>query len=116
MGVPNQLWRPYRIFIFGCALLSLAPMAPSLAAELGPDVTVRYHDLDLNTAAGAEELLERIKAAAASVCKPLYTGQLSSRLRRDACQRQLTAQAVEKVNRPQVVAAYESLLRKSRAS
>jgi len=117
MGIPNRQLRPYRIFIFACALLSLAPLAPSLAQDkLGPDVTVRFNDLDLNTADGANELLRRIRTAAGSVCDPIYKGPLSTRLARDKCIRELTAQSVAKVKSPQLVVAYESSRRKTRAS
>ncbi|MEJ0100319.1 MAG: UrcA family protein [Pseudomonadota bacterium] len=117
MGIPNHPARRYSIFMFGCALLAMAAATPAFATdELGPDVTVRYHDLDINTPEGAGELLRRIRTAAASVCDPIYKGPLSTKLARDRCIRELTAKAVSQVNRPQLVAAYESSRRKTRAS
>lgn len=105
----------YRFFIFVIALVVAFQVAPSFAgSSVGPDVAVRYGDLDLNTAEGATVMLKRIRDAAQRVCAPLYHGTLGSMVKRDSCQNQLIAEAVAKVNRPALAAAYESSRRKSR--
>lgn len=105
----------YRFFIFGLALLAAAQAPAFAGGVVGPDVAVRYHDLDLNTVEGATVMLQRIKAAAARVCAPLYHGTLASMVKRDACQNQLVGETVAKVNRPALAALNESTHRKSRS-
>jgi UrcA family protein len=45
-----------------------------------PSVTVRYHDLNLNSPEGIANLYERIHAAAAVVCKSVEGPQLVNRV------------------------------------
>lgn len=105
----------YRFFIFGVALAMAVPAAPSFAGSpVGPDVTVRYSDLDLNTIEGATIMLKRIRDAAEQVCAPLYHGTVGSMVKRDSCRNQLIAETVAKLNRPALAAAYESSRKKSR--
>jgi UrcA family protein len=106
----------YGFFIFGVLLLA-GHVAPSVAgSSVGPDVTVGYSDLDLNTIEGATAVLQRIRNAAQRVCAPLYHGTLGSMVKREACEKQLIAEAVAKVNRPAVLQIYESFRTKSRTS
>jgi UrcA family protein len=44
-----------------------------------PSVTVRYHDLNLNSPEGIASLYGRIHAAAVDVCKPVEDSQIISR-------------------------------------
>lgn len=117
MRIRNPRFRPYGIFMLACGVLALATTNTSFAlgGPMGPDVTVRYQDLDLNTVAGANKLLKRIRLAAASVCEPVYTGTASSKMKRDQCIVQLTAESVAKVNQPMLLAVHESSLKKSKA-
>ncbi len=109
MNIRGNRNTSYRIFIFSCAMLALGQAAPALAGGVyGADVSVQYSDLDVDTVAGATTLLKRIHGAAQSVCAPIDHGSLSSRARRDACQGKLTAAAVARVNRPVLLAVYES--------
>jgi UrcA family protein len=99
----------YRNVIFSCAAMALGLAAPAFAGGFhGPDVAVRYSDLDVDTVEGATTLLKRINAAAKSVCAPLDHGSLASKAQRDACQGKLTAAAVARVDRPVLLAVYES--------
>jgi UrcA family protein len=107
----------YGFFIFGVVLLLAGQADPSVAgSHVGPDVAVGYSDLDLNTIAGATVMLQRIKAAAQRVCAPLYHGTLGSMVKRNQCRNQLIADTVARLNRPAVMAVYESSLKKSRRS
>jgi UrcA family protein len=117
MDIQTAHRRRYGIFILGCAMLALFVANPgfALGGTMGPDVTVRFHDLDLDTASGANKLLKRIRRAAASVCEPLYKGTPASKFKRDQCVLQLTAETVAKVNRPTLLAAHASSLRKTRS-
>jgi UrcA family protein len=44
-----------------------------------PSITVRYHDLDLNSPAGVASLYERIHAAAVDVCRSVEGPQPANR-------------------------------------
>jgi UrcA family protein len=88
--------------------------APANADVLvGPDITVRYENRNLNTEQGASRLLKRIEAAAATVCARLDHGSLASRRNALNCGRKLTADAVGKVNHPMLLAVYTSAGRAS---
>ena len=116
MNIRSLRLRPYGIFIYACAALALAATSPSFAlSPLGPDVTVRYQDLDLNTASGASKLLKRIRHAAAKVCEPINQDTYVTKKKRDECVSQLTAETVAKVNRPMLLAAHESSLKKGKS-
>ena len=82
---------------------------PALAGNLtGPDVTVQYSDLDIDTVGGATALLKRIRFAADSVCSPLNHGDIASRANVDKCNAKLTDAAVTKVNHPVLASVYKS--------
>jgi UrcA family protein len=105
----------YGFFILVLALVAVVPAAPSFAgSSVGPDVAVRYSDLDLATVEGATTMLRRINAAAKRVCAPLYHGTLGSMVKRDTCQNQLIAETVAKMNRPVLAAVYASSRKKTR--
>jgi UrcA family protein len=100
---------PMIIKAVSCAALLAVLSLPSLSADLvGPDITVRYADLDLDRAPGAARLLKRIEAAAARVCARLDHGDLASRAHAQACRREVSADAVYKVNHPMLLAAYDA--------
>lgn len=90
--------------------MALAAAAAQVSAsELqGPDVVVRYGDLDLSTRAGAETLYSRIQLAAAQVCRGSDSFDLIMRAAAVRCQNALVAHAVANVPSPQLAAVYES--------
>jgi UrcA family protein len=85
----------------------------SAAGITGRDVRVTYSGTDVGNVDGATLLLRRIEAASASVCAALDHGDLASRGRRLACERQLTADAVMRVNSPVLADVYRSARRDS---
>jgi UrcA family protein len=94
---------------FAVAAATLIIAVPTLARGLaGPDVTVRFKDLNIQTVEGATVLLNRISVAADNVCAPLYHGDLASHANFVRCQEKLTAAAVAKVNSPVLAAVYRS--------
>jgi UrcA family protein len=99
-----------RIFCGGAvaAAMALALAVPAVAGAMPSDVTVSYADIDVDTAAGARQLLSRIEMAASKACAPLDLGNLSSRANRERCARRTTAATVARVNRPALVQAYDS--------
>jgi UrcA family protein len=79
------------------------------ASELqGPDVVVRYGDLDLSTRSGAETLYTRIQLAAAQVCRTTESAVLTMHVASVRCQNELVARSVASVRNPQLAAVYES--------
>ena len=107
MTISKDLKPVGALLVIIVAALSLA--APSVAGNLtGPDVTVRYPDLNIEAVEGATALLKRITVAATKVCAPLYHGSLASRANLDRCRQKLTAAAVTKVNHPVLAAVYKS--------
>jgi len=94
------------------ATLSIASTAVA-AGITGRDVSVTYSAVDAGRVDGAILLLRRIEAASARVCAPLDHGDLASRSRRLACERQLTADAVTRVGSPVLADVYRSARRDS---
>jgi UrcA family protein len=95
--------------LIAIAVAALAISAPSLAGGVtGPDVVVRYSDLNLDSVDGATALLKRINVAANSVCARLDHGDIASRANVGRCNVKLTDAAVTKVNHPVVASMYKS--------
>ena len=96
--------------VFLAVGLSTAPHgAVAEKRDASPDIvsaTVRYPDLDLSTAAGAKALLRRIRYAAFAVCGDLPGDTLDGGSARIACVNAATAQAVSRVDRPMLDAAF----------
>jgi UrcA family protein len=91
------------------ATLAFGLAAPTFAASpVGPDITVRFGDLAIDTEQGASSLLRRIEWAAQRVCAPLDHGTLASRINARNCARDVTAAAVTRVSHPVLQAVYDS--------
>ena len=87
------------------AFAALAVTTVSFAAprtDDSPSITVRYSDLDLTTAAGANALYHRIANAASEVCPDPRTRNLGILEARKRCQQDAIARAVQAVNNPQL--------------
>jgi UrcA family protein len=98
-----------RFFRGGALAAALVLTMPAVAgAVTGPDITVRYADLDVDTVPGATQLLQRIESAADRVCARLDHGDLASRGNRERCEQKLTAAAVARVNHPVLAQVYET--------
>lgn len=92
-----------------CATLTAGLSVPTNATDLvGPDITVQYDGLAIETEQGAAQLLKRIEGAAGRVCARLDHGSLASRRNAQTCSWKLTADAVNKVNHPMLLAMYNS--------
>jgi UrcA family protein len=76
------------------------------ADEAAPQRSVGYSDLDTGTSAGAAALYRRIKNAAAEVCGPSVTLDLTMVAAAKACQDKAIRTAVIAVNKPLVTRAY----------
>ena len=71
---------------------------------------VRYHDADLNQPADATRIYARIHAAAEKVCAPLAKGDAALRLHLESCVEGAVADAVSKVNRPELDAVHSATI------
>ncbi|MGH8219667.1 MAG: UrcA family protein [Steroidobacteraceae bacterium] len=69
---------------------------------------VNYADLNVASPQGATELYGRIRQAAKSVCGPLDGRDLPARAQVVACIRSAMADAVSKVNEPELFAVYNA--------
>ena len=83
------------------AILSLAVLNAAHASDAPKSRTVQFADLDLNKAAGAATLFNRIKGAAQAVCESHRSGvTLRDRERHTDCTRIAVANAVAQVDEP----------------
>jgi UrcA family protein len=71
--------RVVALLVIAAPLFAESAMAVTRDDE-APSVTVRYHDLNLNSPEGSASLYERIQAAALDVCKPAEGPQLVNRV------------------------------------
>jgi UrcA family protein len=76
------------------------------AATPGTDIVVRYADLDINTAAGAEKLYARIRHAATQVCPEVSSIEIARHQASQRCQDAAVAHAVGSVGSAQLAAIY----------
>ena len=72
-------WRMIALLVIPTLFVAESAMAVARVDET-PSVTVRYHDLNLNTPEGVANLYERIHAAAFVVCKSVEGPQLVNRV------------------------------------
>jgi UrcA family protein len=70
--------------------------------------TVKYADVSVASAHGAATLYNRIRSASEEVCSPLVHGDLSSKMKADACMHKAIADAVSQVNHPALTAVYNA--------
>jgi len=90
-----------------CASLSVSAEPVEKGGNIA-DVTVRYADLDLNTAAGVEELYARLRAASRSVCNVGERRSLAEAMAAKSCYRQVLGAAVDGTKSPSLAALYRA--------
>ena len=91
------------IAVFAFAVPGLAA-AQAPVGKSAPAMTIRYNDLDLRSAQGAQEMLHRIRKVAVDYCGPGQTG-FEATGRFESCYRTTVDQAVAKLNAPRVTEA-----------
>ena len=90
-------------------LAALAALLAASAAQAGERVrfqkTIQIADLDLQTQAGADTMISRLEAAAASACRgqPLYDEHQGA-IRERACRSKAVAAAAARLDAPLVTA------------
>jgi UrcA family protein len=93
----------------GALISSSAGMAAETESRAGiPSVTVRYADLDLNTAAGVEVLYARLRAASRAVCNVDERRPLVEAMAAKSCYVQVLGTAVDAAKLPTLTALYRS--------
>jgi UrcA family protein len=70
--------------------------------------TIKYTDVSVSSAQGADTLYNRIRSASEEVCSPLDHGDLSSKMHAKACMQKSIADAVRQVNQPALTAVYNA--------
>lgn len=93
--------------VSGC--VAAAPQESTYSSDV-PTRTVRYAELNLNTAEGARVLFRRIKFAATEVCEPLDGRALAQHVIWQKCYERALADAVSQVNQPRVTALYQGVV------
>ena len=93
-----------------CAVIVAGFVTGAAAADdgLARKVTVRYGDLDLASPRGAAALYHRIGIAAEEVCRPFEGRDLAGALHLRDCKQRAIAEAVSRVNRPELFAVYNA--------
>lgn len=99
-----------RSFLLASALAVPALLGASVASAAqtleGPSASVRFDDLNLATAQGANALLVRLRVAAHTVCDPLDSKNLDLHMQWLRCYHRAVDDAVASVNSPEVNAVY----------
>jgi UrcA family protein len=93
-----------------CAVIVAGFAAGAAVADDGTvrKVTVRYGDLDLSSPRGAAALYHRIGIAAEEVCWPFEGRDLAGAFHFRACKQRAIADAVSRVNRPELFTVYNA--------
>ena len=96
----RSIVRTIAMFVFAAvsSLLLTDLAAAAVNDEAGPSVTVRYHDLNLNSPEGIASLYGRIRGAAGQVCRPLENRDLERKAAWNYCFNHAVADAVRAVN------------------
>jgi UrcA family protein len=87
-------------------LLSIQGAAAGDAGKVSQQKVVKYADLDLSAAAGAQTLYMRLRSAAKRVCAPADGRALDQHMRYRACVDESMANAVAAVNQPALTDVY----------
>lgn len=97
-----------RSLALATAIAALGVTATSFAAPANdvPEVTVRYSDLDLSTAAGVNSLYRRISFAAEQVCPGMYSRSLGEAAAAQRCWSEAVGKAVSATHNQQLAALY----------
>ncbi len=99
------------ILIAAVAALTFMSFAAPASAYTSDQTTaqrVSFSGIDASTSAGAELMLGRIRAAAASVCDDrIGVRQLWEKMQTRECMRRTVDAAVERLHNPMLTATYE---------
>jgi UrcA family protein len=93
--------------ILGALASSLATVYAAEDNSDAPKIVVKYADLNVSHPQGAAALLRRIRRAGEAVCGS-FVGGLGPKMRVNACVQNAVADAVTKVNQPQLFAIYKA--------
>lgn len=88
--------------VFGTAVLGALWTSVKATEQSPPTKTVRFADLNIQTADGAKALYGRIRAAARDVCDRSVGGDPILSQARQSCVNKAIDDAVKKINAPQL--------------
>jgi UrcA family protein len=94
--------------VFGAFACGLTAVCTAAEPTDTWQTTVKYSDNAVSNSEGAAALYARIQQAARQVCSPLDGRDLSSQAQMSACVHKAIADAVAKVDRPALFAAYNA--------
>ena len=101
----NPLTRPAPMLL---ACLALSCAATAFAADpVVRSETIKFTDLDVDTAAGVQTLYNRIHVASRHVCQFEASKHLEDQIALDVCAARTEAQAVRNINLPALTAYYQ---------
>lgn len=98
-----------RVILMSVTALALIAAVPAVAmmGDATPQkISVRYADLDLAKPRDARTLVSRIRIAAKELCGADVSGDVGWIVQRQRCIQDVQTQAIRKVNRPAVTAAF----------
>jgi UrcA family protein len=98
-----------------CGSLGMAAETVDRTVNIA-NVTVRYTDLDLNTAAGIDELYARLRAASRTVCNVGEGRSLAEAMQAKSCYAQVLGMAVDDAKLPTLAALHRAESGRARRS
>jgi UrcA family protein len=108
MNTTNIATRLIAGAIVTALISSFSSIASAAESTESLQKTVKYTDASVASAQGAATLYNRIRIASEEVCSPLEHGDLSSKMKANACMHKAIADAVGKVNQPALTAVYNA--------
>jgi len=97
--------------LLASSIVTLGLGFAGLCAAEETQVTVSYRDLAITTPRDATILYQRIRLAADRACSQLDHGDLPSKANKNACMDRTIADAVMRVDEPQLFSVYNSFHR-----
>ncbi len=94
--------------ILGALAAGVATVCAAEDNSDAPKIVVKYGDLNVSHPQGAAALFRRIRRAGEAVCGSVAGGGLGPKMRVNACVQHAVADAVTKVNQPQLFAIYKA--------
>jgi len=118
LSLHQILVRVIPLLVMPALIFAESAMAAERVDE-APSVTVRYHDLNLNSPEGVASLYRRIHAAAVNVCESTEGPQVVNRIfwsEWNFCLNHAVANAVQAVNNEKLSAYHWKQIRGSKAA
>jgi UrcA family protein len=119
LSLHQILVRVITLLVMPALIFAESAMAAERVDEAPPSVTVRYHDLNLNSPEGVASLYRRIHAAAVNVCESAEGPQLVNKIfwnEWNFCMNHAVANAVQAVHNEKLSAYHWNQIRGRKAA